>query len=106
MIQAQIKYKFTIKTGDSFGAGTDSNIFVELIGDKGVTPRLNLNKDVSLNKTDDLFEKDKTDIFEVLSNNVGKLVTLKIGVDDSTGKLSSAWELESVQIEYNLENER
>jgi len=55
------------------GAGTDSNIFVELIGDHGQTPRISLNSEVSHEKKADLFEKGSTDTFDVQSVNIGKV---------------------------------
>jgi hypothetical protein len=62
-----------VKTGSSFGAGTDSTIFVEFIGDQGHTPRITLNSEVSHEKKADLFEKGSTDTFNVQSVNIGKV---------------------------------
>jgi len=60
------------------GAGTDSNIFVELIGEHGHTPRLFLNHEVSHDKKGDLFEKGRTDTFEVQSIDIGKVKNIYI----------------------------
>ena len=36
-------YRFAVKTGDESGAGTDSNIFVILHGEKAVSNEVRLN---------------------------------------------------------------
>ena len=72
-LDRNIKYKITVKTGSSLGAGTDSDIFIEINGVKGNTQRIPLNKSVSLDKESDIFENGKTDIFEVESADVGKV---------------------------------
>ncbi len=88
-----------------------------------------MNKSVSLDKDSDIFEKGKTDIFEVESVDVGKVYltvkfvfeshknliviinftyyekikSVKIGHDGD--KMASAWQLESLTIESANGNE-
>ena len=54
-------------------AGTDSAVFLEIFGTNANTPKLNLNNTTSLDKKANLFEKSKTDVFEVEAVNVGKV---------------------------------
>ncbi len=68
-----VKYKITTKTGNSQEASTDSNVFLEIFGANAKTGKLSLNNSVSLDKNENLFEKGKTNIFEVESVNVGKV---------------------------------
>ena len=75
-LQKQVKYKITITTGNSLGAGTDSIVFIEIIGTKGSTKRLLLNGSNSLDKSKDLFEKGKIDIFEAQESDVGKVISV------------------------------
>ena len=46
---------------------------MELVGTSGTTKMIALNTAVSLDKKGDLFEKGKTDIFEIEAVNIGKV---------------------------------
>lgn len=94
----KVKYKVTVKTGDSVSAGTDAEIMLEIFGDKTNTAKLALNSNVSLDKTGDIFEKGKIDVFELHAIDIGTLKHIKIGHDGS--KTGSTWQLESITIDY------
>jgi hypothetical protein len=53
------KYYFQIHTADQTYAGTDSNIFVKLYGDKGQSNEIRLNGNINHNA----FERNNTDTF-------------------------------------------
>jgi PLAT/LH2 domain len=86
-------YKVSIKTGDKTGAGTDSNIFMTIYGEKGQTGEIRLNSLISGNA----FERNQTDVLTVLgSPDVGTFTKVKIRSD---GKYAGpGWYLESVTI--------
>ena len=77
LLLSKAKYKITIKTGSSQEAGTDSNVSLEIFGKNGATHKIFLNKNFSLDKNADLFERGKIDIFEVEATNVGKVNIIK-----------------------------
>ncbi|GLC54185.1 hypothetical protein PLESTB_000832700 [Pleodorina starrii] len=70
-------YKVVVRTSDRAGAGTDANVYCELRGLRGATPRT-------------------TDEFEVRAEDVGGLRELLIG-HDNTG-LGPGWHLEQAEV--------
>ncbi len=54
-------YRFKVKTGDQFLAGTDSNIFIKLYGPKGISEEKRLNGYISGNA----FERNETNSFNI-----------------------------------------
>ncbi|XP_035234693.1 lipoxygenase homology domain-containing protein 1 isoform X2 [Anguilla anguilla] len=88
-------YEVVTITGDVRGAGTDANVFVTLFGDYGITPKVHLASNTEKrNRT--AFEKNKTDVFRVKTNNVGPIQKIRIE-HDNTG-LSSGWFLDRVMV--------
>ncbi|WAR01120.1 LOXH1-like protein, partial [Mya arenaria] len=81
-------------TGDVSGAGTDSNVFLSLHGDKGDTGEREL-KDSSTNMNK--FERNQEDVFIVKAIELGKLVKLKIRHDNKN--MGSAWFLDRVEVD-------
>ncbi|WP_130863113.1 PLAT/LH2 domain-containing protein [Bacilliculturomica massiliensis] len=72
------QYQFTIKTTDKFLAGTDSNIYVQLVGDKGITNEREFNELISGNA----FERGDTDQVTITFNNaIGTLQKIRIRSD-------------------------
>ncbi|KAL4660900.1 lipoxygenase homology domain-containing protein 1-like [Arapaima gigas] len=84
-------YEVVTITGDVRGAGTDANVFVTLFGEYGITPKVHL---ASKNRT--AFEKSKTDVFRIKTNNVGPLKKIRIE-HDNTG-LNASWFLDRVMV--------
>ncbi|KAG2501257.1 hypothetical protein HYH03_001064 [Edaphochlamys debaryana] len=84
-------YKVVVRTSDLPGAGTDANVYVELRGTRGATPRTVLR-----NKATNPFERGQVDEFEISSSDLGALTELLIG-HDNTGK-GPGWHLEQVEI--------
>lgn len=91
---APIVYTVRVKTGDKFGAGTDSHVYLHITGEKGESGRLKL--DTSKGHKDK-FERARTDEFDVESMDVGKITQIIIGHDNHG--LGGAWYLDSVQID-------
>lgn len=95
-INSQIDYEIQVKTCDEMSAGTDSNVFITLVGEKGELANLQLKNPDRNN----LFEKNNLDLF-VLDKlvDIGKLKKIKIGHDGLTK--GSSWKLEFVKVFYN-----
>uniref|UniRef100_A0A3B3XW86 PLAT domain-containing protein n=1 Tax=Poecilia mexicana TaxID=48701 RepID=A0A3B3XW86_9TELE len=62
-------YEVVTVTGDVKGAGTDANVFVTLFGDFGVSPKVHL-------ASRNAFEKNKTDVFRIKTQNIGPIKKL------------------------------
>ena len=62
MCDAGIPYEITVWTGDLRGAGTDSNVFIQMYGEGGKTEEYMLR-----NRTDN-FEMGQVDKFKVIIN--------------------------------------
>uniref|UniRef100_A0A8C3C6T7 Lipoxygenase homology domains 1 n=1 Tax=Cairina moschata TaxID=8855 RepID=A0A8C3C6T7_CAIMO len=84
-----IIYEVVTVTGDVRGAGTDANVFVTLFGEHGITPKTHLTS-----KSSTAFERSKTDVFRVKTNNVGQIKKIRIE-HDNTG-LNAGWFLDRV----------
>ncbi|XP_033890281.3 lipoxygenase homology domain-containing protein 1-like [Acipenser ruthenus] len=80
-------YEVVTITGDVRGAGTDANIFVTLFGEYGITPKVHL-----ASKSRTAFEKNKTDVFRIKTNNVGQIQKIRIE-HDNTG-MNASWFLD------------
>ncbi len=71
-------YKFTIHTVDQANAGTDSNIFLKLYGDRGISPEVRLNKYISGNA----FERNKTDTCSIeYDKDYGEIYMIEVRSD-------------------------
>ncbi|XP_030048769.1 lipoxygenase homology domain-containing protein 1 [Microcaecilia unicolor] len=84
-------YEVVTVTGDVRGAGTDANVFVTLFGEFGITPKIHLTS-----KSRTAFERTKTDVFRIKTNNVGTLKKIRIE-HDNTG-LNASWFLDRVVV--------
>lgn len=87
-------YPITIKTSHTEGAGTDSEIYLSLTGEKGATMETRLNELIAGNA----FEKGRTDNVSIVTAHVGRptQVTLR---SDGAGA-GADWLPESIQITY------
>uniref|UniRef100_A0A803U0L0 Lipoxygenase homology PLAT domains 1 n=1 Tax=Anolis carolinensis TaxID=28377 RepID=A0A803U0L0_ANOCA len=82
-------YEVVTVTGDIRGAGTDANVFVILFGEFGITPKVHLTS-----KSCSAFERSKTDVFRVRTNNVGTIKKIRIEHDNTS--MSPSWYLDRV----------
>jgi len=86
-------YTVKIHTGDRFGAGTDSNIFLSLKGTQGVIGEQRLNGLISGNA----FERNQTDTLTLNGlESIGELETITVRSDDAYP--ASAWYLDWIEI--------
>lgn len=60
-------YKIEVFTGDRFGAGTDAEVSIELIGETGKSGLR------VLDNANDNFERNKVDVFGVETADIGKI---------------------------------
>ena len=68
-------YKITVKTGDTFGAGTDANVFLNIYGSMGDTGKRPLEKSQNRNK----FERSNADEFTFQSVDLAEIDHIQIG---------------------------
>jgi hypothetical protein len=99
-----VPYVVNINTGDYADAGTDANVSLDIIGDKGSTGAIVLNNKMSGN----VFERADRDVVGFLANDVGKVKQIKISHDNSYA--AAGWYLENVVVNnkgksYNFECE-
>ncbi|XP_052229243.1 lipoxygenase homology domain-containing protein 1-like isoform X2 [Dreissena polymorpha] len=87
-------YNVHIFTGNISGAGTDSNVFLNIYGQNGDTGEREM-KDSSTHGNK--FEKNQEDVFTMKAIDLGKLLKLKIRHDNSG--VGSAWFLDRVEVE-------
>lgn len=75
------------------GAGTNSNVFVKLLGENGESPDFPLLESENRNK----FERGQLDTFTVTNPDLGQVFKMVIRHDNS-GILGSDWFLGSVEV--------
>uniref|UniRef100_A0A8D0DE08 Lipoxygenase homology PLAT domains 1 n=1 Tax=Sander lucioperca TaxID=283035 RepID=A0A8D0DE08_SANLU len=85
-------YEVCVFTGDTLGAGTDANVFINIYGENGDTGERNLKNSDNLNK----FERGQEDVFIVTAIDLGPLKKLRIRHDNSQSY--STWYLDRVEI--------
>lgn len=84
------RYKLAVYTSNLKGAGTDANILVQLVGEHGET------QEKKVVASPDAFERGKLDVLTVEAPEIGSLVKLKIGHDNSGS--NPAWHLDKVDV--------
>ncbi|KAK3579121.1 hypothetical protein CHS0354_022141 [Potamilus streckersoni] len=95
-IPAVMNYIVTIHVGDVHKAGTDSNVYIELYGDRGTTGRRFLKH--SLSNTEK-FKQIQVDVFELEAVYLGDVEKVVIG-HDSKGP-GNGWYLEKVVVQQS-----
>ncbi|KAF6771615.1 hypothetical protein AHF37_10023 [Paragonimus kellicotti] len=93
-----LEYAITVVTGDQEGCGTDSNVFITIYGRTGITPRIELARDKSSEKSifHSPFAKGLSTKFIVEAPSVGALTRLRIS-QNASGQLPH-WFLERIVI--------
>ena len=84
----RVGYSATFHTGVDSGAGTDSNVYIQLIGETGVSER------IEVGNAKKKFEKGSVDTFPLPTKDIGNLVRIKVG-HDNTGD-GAGWQLKKV----------
>ncbi|KXZ56858.1 hypothetical protein GPECTOR_1g774 [Gonium pectorale] len=85
-----VQYECTVVTGDKFGAGTDAQVGIELIGSRGVAKH-------SFDQSKTLFERGRRDRFRLTLPDVGDLTSIRSWHDGSG--FGSDWFLDSIVVE-------
>jgi hypothetical protein len=65
-----IKYEVEVKTADEMGAGTDSNVYLSIHGEKGDNPKVPL---LTSKGGKNKFEKNSLDKFDLELKDIGKV---------------------------------
>ena len=88
-------YNVTIKTGNKGGAGTDANVYIQLIGELGETDK----NGYLLDKSDyDDFESGAQDTYQVRADkDLGNIEKVRIWHDNT--KSASGWYLDWIKVE-------
>lgn len=95
------EYLVEVYTGDEKMSGTDSNVFLTMIGEDGESSEKHLaESETNFNK----FERNHVDRFKFVDKNFGKLFGIKIRHDNS-GALSE-WFLDRVEITDRREKQK
>ena len=90
---AKKTYYFVVHTCDEYLAGTDSNIFVTLHGEKGVSESQRLNGHISGNA----FERNNYDVFSVdYDHDVGEVYKIVVQTDAKYG--GSDWKCNYIRV--------
>uniref|UniRef100_A0A4W4F748 PLAT domain-containing protein n=1 Tax=Electrophorus electricus TaxID=8005 RepID=A0A4W4F748_ELEEL len=85
----KIVYDVNVFTGNMWGAGTDSKVYITIFGEKGDTGERRLKRSNNFNK----FERGQTDTFSITAVELGPLKKLRIRQDSSV-----SWYLDRVEI--------
>ena len=88
----RISYKFIVKTGTRTNAGTDSNIYFTLYGNKGKTNEFRTNSYISGNA----HEKGNVENFSLGLPDIGKIS--KIVVRSDMKNVAAGWDLSSIEV--------
>ena len=86
------EYIVEVTTGDQPGSGTDSNIFVELVGARGASGERQLAFSDKLNA----FERGQADVFQLRCPHLGNIKKLIVRNEGAAAK--AAWKLNCVRI--------
>ncbi len=87
------KYEVEVKTADEMSAGTDSNVYLSIHGDKAEEIKVSLKN--ARNKKN-MFEKGKIDKFDLSLKDVGTIK--KITLEHDGKKKGSSWKVDHVKI--------
>ncbi len=85
-----VKYKISVKTGDVRGAGTDANVFVQLIGETSDSGERKLES------SGNNFERGHTDAVTFEALGLGEINKIRVGHDGSG--VGSGWFLDNVVV--------
>lgn len=87
-------YSIHVTTSSQRFAGTNANVFIQLIGDYSSSDKIQL-KNSKTNSKD--FEQGQTDLFQIKCDDVGQLKKIRIG-HDGRG-IGAGWHLKEILVE-------
>ncbi|XP_067681544.1 lipoxygenase homology domain-containing protein 1-like [Haliotis asinina] len=88
------RYHVTVRTGDVKYAGTDANVFIQFVGPKGTTRK------IQMDDAKDNFERGMMEEFDLRGIDVGPLTRIVVS-HDNTGP-GAGWFLEDVTVKRYL----
>ena len=94
-----IQYQIKVKTGTAFGAGTDSDVYIRLVGDQGTTDEVLLNYGMTnqFNTRGNPFETKGYDVGVFNFNqDVGKIKRIEVRTDRSGA--GADWLLDAIEV--------
>ncbi|XP_063398724.1 lipoxygenase homology domain-containing protein 1-like isoform X1 [Mytilus trossulus] len=94
-------YEVSVFTGDESSAGTDANVFLNIVGENGDAGERKLVKSETHM---DKFERNHCDVFKIEAVDLGKLYKVKVRHDNSSF-FKSAWYLGKIEIKDPANNE-
>lgn len=86
----------TVTTSPEWGAGTDANVYLRIIGAHGTTRRMALHAAAMSERARTPFQRGSRDTFRLQIRDVGDVSQIEIGHDG--GGPNAAWGLDSVTI--------
>jgi len=89
-------YAIRVYTGNVPKAGTDSNVYITLYSEDGRNSGERL-----LDNSEDNFEQNKTDMFQIEMQDIGQIKAVRIRHDDSGA--FSGWYLDKIVIHNNAQ---
>ena len=90
-----VEYKVVVVTGSERHSGTDSCVFVKLVGDGGDSGEVELEKSENFNK----FEKGQVDTFTFHSKvALGRVQQVFVRIDSSGNLVKKNWLLKSIEV--------
>merc|ERR1719350_1594818 len=96
-LETSVTYEIIVKTGTKANAGTDSDVFITLVGDCGSTQKYYLDKSLY-----DDFEIGNEDSYMIYDRNIGTIKYIIVGMDPEFHLSGdSDWYLEKVIIMAN-----
>lgn len=93
-----VAYQLCLKLGDVLGDGTEGNVFIQLVGDKGLTEQIQLRQ---AGNSKIRFEKGRTYKFTVETVDIGKIDKVSVGHDSR----QAGWYLEEVTVDVPSRSE-
>ena len=90
-----VEYRVVVVTGSERHSGTDSCVFVKLVGDGGDSGEVELTKSENFNK----FEKGQVDTFAFQSKvPLGSVQQVFVRIDSSGNLVKKNWLLKSIEV--------
>lgn len=96
LLQENVDYSITVATADLRGNGTDGNVYITLIGEKGESDEQQL---YSYDDSGRLFERNTTDKFTLTMTNIGTLQSIRLRMTASWwSSVHSDWYLSEIKV--------
>jgi hypothetical protein len=96
--KAKAVWNVWVYTSDTKNAGTDSNVYMVLYGDRGKTD------EIKLKSVKESFEPGKCDEFKIDTEEIGQPFKIRVG-HDNTGR-RPGWHLDRIEMENEQTKER